>query len=240
MPSVAQSPGPRALARQRTMGRIVELGNAQLIEHGVAGLSVREIARGLGMVSSAIYRYVSSRDDLLTLLIVDAFADLADAVDHAVEDVPPDADPRDRFIALGDAMCAWATSHPERWTLLYGTPVRDYAAPAETTNADGTRVIRAVLRIAAQSEAQGRAATDGALGGTELAPEVEALLENHRTEFGIDAAPATAFAALTAWSSLVGVISAHVFGQLGPDAVAIGDRILSAQVRALAGLVASH
>lgn len=240
MPSVAQSPGPRALARQRTMGRIVELGNAQLIEHGVAGLSVREIARGLGMVSSAIYRYVSSRDDLLTLLIVDAFADLADAVDHAVEGVPPDADPRDRFIALGDAMCAWATSHPERWTLLYGTPVRDYAAPAETTNADGTRVIRAVLRIAAQSEAQGRAAADGVLGGAELAPEVEALLESHRTEFGIDAAPATAFAALTAWSSLVGVISAHVFGQLGPDAVAIGDRILSAQVRALAGLVASH
>lgn len=240
MPSVAQSPGPRALARQRTMGRIVELGNAQLIEHGVAGLSVREIARGLGMVSSAIYRYVSSRDDLLTLLIVDAFADLADAVDHAVEGVPPDADPRDRFIALGDAMCTWATSHPERWTLLYGTPVRDYAAPAETTNADGTRVIRAVLHIAAQSEAQGRAATDGALGGTELAPEVEALLESHRTEFGIDAAPATAFAALTAWSSLVGVISAHVFGQLGPDAVAISDRILSAQVRALAGLVASH
>lgn len=145
MPPAARTPGPRALARERTMKRIVELGNAQLVAHGVAGLSVREIARGLGMVSSAIYRYVSSRDDLLTLLIVDAFVDLADTVDAAIAEVEgaAGADPRARLLALGDAMCGWALAHPERWTLLYGTPVRDYAAPAETTNADGTRVMRA-------------------------------------------------------------------------------------------------
>src|SRR5699024_5551260 len=87
-------PGPRALARERTMARIVELGNAQLVEQGVAGLSVREIARGLGMVSSAIYRYVSSPDELLTLLMVDAFAELADAVDAAVASVAASSHPR--------------------------------------------------------------------------------------------------------------------------------------------------
>lgn len=139
------------------MARIVELGNTQLIEQGVAGLSVREIARGLGMVSSAIYRYVGSRDELLTLLIVDAFADLADSVDAAVSaaGTSEGGDPRARFLALGDAMCAWAIAHPERWTLLYGTPVRDYAAPADTTNADGTRVMQAVLHIAADAAEQG-------------------------------------------------------------------------------------
>src|SRR5690606_25246132 len=144
----SRPPGPRALARERTMARIVELGNAQLVEQGVAGLSVREIARGLGMVSSAIYRYVTSRDDLLTLLIVEAYADLADAVDGAVAaaGAAADGDPRARFLALGDAMCSWAIAHPERWTLLYGTPVRDYSAPADATNADGTRVMQAVLR----------------------------------------------------------------------------------------------
>src|SRR5699024_5990142 len=155
--SAPRPSGPRALARERTMARIVELGNAQLVEQGVAGLSVREIARGLGMVSSAIYRYVSSRDELLTLLIVDAFAELADAVDAAVETAAetPGGGPRARFLALGDAMCAWAIAHPERWALLYGTPVRDYSAPAETTNTDGTRVMRAVLRIAADAAEQG-------------------------------------------------------------------------------------
>ena len=226
MTSAPRPPGPRALARERTMARIVELGNAQLVEQGVAGLSVREIARGLGMVSSAIYRYVSSRDELLTLLIVDAFAELADAVDAAVETSvetaaeTPGGGPRARFLALGDAMCAWAIAHPERWALLYGTPVRDYSAPAETTN------------VAEQGG--GPAAATGA----EPVPEVTALLEEHQDEFGIDVDPTTGLAALTAWSGLVGAISAHVFGQLGPDAAAIGDRILDVQVRMLADLIA--
>ena len=242
MNSAPRPPGPRALARERTMARIVELGNAQLVEQGVAGLSVREIARGLGMVSSAIYRYVSSRDELLTLLIVDAFAELADAVDAAVDAAAETAaetageGPRARFLALGDAMCAWAISHPERWALLYGTPVRDYSAPAETTNADGTRVIRAVLGIAADAAELGSG--PAAATGAEPAPEVTALLQEHQDEFGIDADPATGLAALTAWSGLVGAISAHVFGQLGPDAAAIGDRILDVQVRMLADLIA--
>src|SRR5699024_2825851 len=242
MTSAPRPPGPRALARERTMARIVELGNAQLVEQGVAGLSVREIARGLGMVSSAIYRYVSSRDELLTLLIVDAFAELADAVDAAVDAAAETAaetageGPRARFLALGDAMCASAISHPERRSRQYGTPVRDYSAPAETTNADGTRVIRAVLGIAADAAELGSG--PAAATGAEPAPEVTALLEEHQDEFGIDADPATGLAALTAWSGLVGAISAHVFGQLGPDAAAIGDRILDVQVRMLADLIA--
>lgn len=223
------------------MERIIELGNAQLAEQGVAGLSVREIARGLGVVSSAIYRYVGSRDELLTLLIVDGYTDLADVVDAAVAGVGAhgaagDGDPRTRFLALGDAMCAWAIAHPERWTLLYGTPVRDYSAPAETTNADGTRVMQAVLRIAADAAARGRAGAAGTEEG--LAPAVTSLLESHLDEFGIEAGAETEFAALTAWSSLVGVISAHVFGQLGADAVAVGEHILHSQVRMLAELIA--
>lgn len=254
MSTSSRPPGPRALARERTMERIVELGNDQLAEQGVAGLSVREIARGLGMVSSAIYRYVGSRDELLTLLILDAYTDLADAVDEAVAGADAEAgegaddavgahgaaggaSPRTRFLALGDAMCAWAIAHPERWTLLYGTPVRDYSAPAETTNADGTRVMQAVLRIAADAAAGGAERTVGA-GEQRLAPEVTALLESHLEEFGVQTGAETEFAALTAWSSLVGVISAHVFGQLGADAVAVGEHILRSQVRMLADLIA--
>lgn len=246
LPHSAPRPGSRAAARERTMARIIELGNAQLREHGAAELSVREIARGLGMVSSAIYRYVASRDELLTLLIVDAFEDLAEEVEAAVEQTAEEGagSPRARFLALGETMCAWAIAHPERWTLLYGTPVRGYSAPAETTNDAGTRVIRAVLVIAADAHAQGRLRElphrAGLAGRAELAPEVITLLEEHLVEFGIDAPVGTEFAALTAWSSLVGVISAHVFGQLGPDAVAVGEHVLAAQVRMLADLIAPH
>ncbi|APX31428.1 TetR family transcriptional regulator [Brachybacterium sp. P6-10-X1] len=230
---------PRAVARERTLGRIVELGNEQLAECGAAGLSVREIARGLGMVSSAIYRYVSCREELLTLLIVDAYGDLADTVDAALDEVG--RDPRTRFLALARAMARWAIAHPERWTLLYGTPVPDYDAPAESTNFDGTRVMAAVLAIAADAagaEGPGGAVDSGAgRPAVPVTPEVRALLEKHLAEFAVEAGPVVALRAVTAWSSLVGVISAHVFGQLGADAVAVGEQILGSQVEMLADLV---
>lgn len=232
---MSSSPTPRALARERTMARIVELGNEQLRTVGAAGLSVREIARGLGMVSSAIYRYVASRDELLTLLIVDAYEDLAGAVEERL--VGAGEDPRERFLALGGAMADWALVAPERWALLYGTPVPGYAAPSETTNAPGTRVTREVLAIAADAagSADGRRQDDGS---PTLAPAVEALLDRHLEEFGLEATAGTAARAVTAWSGLVGVVSAHLFGQLGPDAVALGEDILRPQLETLADLIA--
>lgn len=227
---------PRALARERTMHRIVELGNAQLAEHGPAELSVREVARGLGMVSSAIYRYVRSRDELLTLLIVDAYEDLADTVEDAV--AWSRDSPRERFLALGAAMTRWALEHPERWTLLYGTPVRGYDAPADTTIAPGIRVIGHVLTLAADAAATG----DGPSSVADLAPTpaVTALLEENLPEFDVDTDPVTAMRALAVWSSLVGIISAHVFGQLGPDAVAVGEDLLAGQLPLLADLITAR
>ena len=244
------------------MRRIVELGNAQLAECGAGELSVREIARGLGMVSSAVYRYVSSRDELLTLLIVDAYADLADAVDGALAEVEAGtatvaeptaelaagsgieptaaaaADPRTRFRALATAMIRWAIAHPERWTLLYGTPVSGYDAPAESTNADGTRVMARMLEIAADAQqAAEEGEAEGERRGVPVDPAVTALLATHLVEFGIQVDAEAGVRAVTAWSSLVGIISAHVFRQLGADATALGEQLLSSQVELLGALL---
>ena len=78
--------GKRQEGRQRIEAAIVEIGRKHLVTEGAAGLSLRAVARDLGMVSSAVYRYVQSRDDLLTLLVVDAYTELADAVLNAVQD----------------------------------------------------------------------------------------------------------------------------------------------------------
>ena len=75
--------GTRQETREKIETQIIELGRRHLVTEGAAGLSLRAIARDLGMVSSAVYRYVASRDDLLTLLLVDAYSELADAVDRA-------------------------------------------------------------------------------------------------------------------------------------------------------------
>ena len=76
--------GKRRESREQIEARIIELGRRQLVDGGAAALSVRAIARDLGMVSSAVYRYVSSRDELLTLLLIDAYSGLAETVDRVV------------------------------------------------------------------------------------------------------------------------------------------------------------
>ena len=78
-------PGIRARNRAAIMAAITDSANRQLLEAGPSELSVRAVARELGMASSAIYRYVSSRDELLTLLIVGAFNDMAQSVEARAE-----------------------------------------------------------------------------------------------------------------------------------------------------------
>ncbi len=74
--------GVRERARAEITSEIVRAGRDQLATDGAAALSLRAVARELGMVSSAVYRYVASRDELLTLLIIEAY----DALGAAVEE----------------------------------------------------------------------------------------------------------------------------------------------------------
>ena len=146
--------GKRQDSRDRIEAQIVELGRRHLVTEGAAGLSLRAIARDLGMVSSAVYRYVASRDDLLTLLLVDAYSELADAVDARPRRGRPDWRARDR----GDRARAPApgpSPNPASWALLYGSPVPGYHAPAERTVGPGTRVVGALFDAVAAGIAAG-------------------------------------------------------------------------------------
>ena len=110
-----------------------------LATEGAAALSLRAVARDLGLVSSAVYRYVASRDELLTLLVVDGYDELGDAVDAALERVDT-ADFAGRLAAIGRATRAWALAEPATYALLFGSPVPGYEAPAEQTTGPGIRV----------------------------------------------------------------------------------------------------
>ncbi|WP_345361003.1 TetR/AcrR family transcriptional regulator [Saccharopolyspora cebuensis] len=229
---MADTPDPRptarSRARERTMRRIIALGNAQLAEHGPEQLSVREIARGLGMVSSAVYRYVVNRDELLTLLLVDAFDDLADAVEAAIAEVSA-ADPAERFTRLAHAVRSWAIVNPARWALLYGTPVRGYAAPAEMTTGPGTRVLTRLLEVVAE--------VDGAPAGPELGATLAAALERGAHELGTEVSAWTALRATALWSGLVGVVNGELTEQYGAQFAPVAEELFAAQVEVLRGVL---
>src|SRR3954454_5777737 len=63
----------RERVRLELTKEIKDIARRQLAIDGSAGLSLRAVAREVGMVSSAVYRYFPSRDDLLTALIIDAY-----------------------------------------------------------------------------------------------------------------------------------------------------------------------
>ena len=80
----ASAPSSASASRPRSSGWPARTSRRD----GAAALSLRAVARDLGMVSSGIYRYVDSRDELLTRLIVDSYSSLAGAV-RAAHDARP-------------------------------------------------------------------------------------------------------------------------------------------------------
>ena len=226
--------GKRRDSREQIEARIIELGRRHLVDHGAAGLSLRAIARDLGMVSSAVYRYVSSRDELLTLLLVDAYSDLADTVDRARDAV---ADVwSDDVIAIARAARRWAVAHPARWALLYGSPVPGYHAPPERTVGVGTRVVGAFFDAIAAGIATG----DIRLTNDPAPQPMSSDFERIRQEFGFPGDDHVIAKCFLLWAAVVGAISLEVFGQYGTDTLTDPEAVFDTQVRLLVGVLTQH
>ncbi len=211
--------GIRARNRAAIETEILQVARAHLAAHGAAALSLRAIARDVGMVSSALYRYVASRDELLTLLIIGAYTELADAVDQAHDAVPPD-EHRARFGAVAHALRDWARAHPHDWALLYGSPVPDYDAPGERTTEPGTRVtmvLSALLDDASRAGALSpRAGATDAKAKARAQAGIGAMLADPRLAV-LPLDPVAMLAGVQSWTVLVGAVSREVFEMLGPD-----------------------
>ena len=110
----------RARRRAWTREEIKASALRQLAAHGVGGLSLNAIAKELGMTGPALYRYVTSRDELLADLVVDAWEELADALERAAE-TSAGASAGRRLEVIGLAYRAWGTAQPHRYRLAIQT-----------------------------------------------------------------------------------------------------------------------
>ena len=119
--------GVREQSRARTMAAILAAAREEIATRGGGGLSMRAVAREVGMVSSAVYRYFPTREALLTAMILESYEGLAAALAE-VRARRPDL----RWVALGTALRDWAIDRPHEFQLIYGTPIPGYVAPPET------------------------------------------------------------------------------------------------------------
>ncbi len=175
----------------------------QLVADGAAAISLRAIARELGVVSSAVYRYVASRDELLTMLIIDAYNAVGDVAEAAVA---VRGTVRARWMRLTKAIRTWAVDHPHDYALIYGSPVPGYEAPPDTIS-PALRVSLVGLGLLL-----GDAIADTG-GRTSVPRAVHADFETIR-ELVPGASDDVLSRALMAWTMMFGTISYELGGHL--------------------------
>ncbi|MGW4036725.1 TetR/AcrR family transcriptional regulator [Streptomyces sp. NPDC004778] len=199
--------GARERARIEVTAAIKDEARKQLAEEGAPKLSLRAVARELGMVSSALYRYFPSRDDLLTALIVDAFDAIGAAAERAVaEQVAGEAPPAERWVAVSCAVREWALAHPHEYALIYGSPVPGYIAPMDTVG-PAARVGLVLIDIVRG------AYRAGDLIPPPLADGLRVDAERMAADFAEGVPPESVAALVAAWAQLFGLISFELFGQ---------------------------
>ncbi|HEY6278085.1 MAG TPA: TetR/AcrR family transcriptional regulator [Streptosporangiaceae bacterium] len=199
----------RERVRAELTREIADTARRHLATEGAAGLSLRAVAREMGMVSSAVYRYFPSRDDLLTALIIDGYNAIGAAAEEADSACRRDDYPA-RWLAACRALRAWALAHPHEYALVYGSPVPGYRAPEQTIG-PASRVAAVLGRIISDAQAAGVLDPPG-LGVAmprEFAADVGRLRESV-----LPGAPDDAVArALAAWAGTFGMVSFELFGQ---------------------------
>ncbi|MFI9723582.1 TetR/AcrR family transcriptional regulator [Streptomyces sp. NPDC052396] len=219
--------GARERARDEIVAAIKEEARRQLARDGAAKLSLRAVARELGMVSSALYRYFPSRDELLTALIVDAYDAVGARAEAALAAAGP-ADPAARWAAVCGAVREWALDHPHEYALIYGSPVPGYQAPEATIEPAG-RVALALVAIARDAHAAGQLKELPVQPAPVLCTDLERLTAEHA--LGL---PAPVAAALVAsWAQLFGLIGFELFGQFN-NVVEAREAFFAHSVRGLA------
>lgn len=203
----------RARVRAEITREILAAAHEELVETGPAGLSLRSVARRLGMAPSALYRYFDNRDALLTALIVGAYEALgaaAEEADRAAVESRRGGSPPGRWRAVTRAIRDWGRAHPHEWALVYGSPVPGYEAPQDTVAA-ALRVTTVLTGVIAEAVPAGSAgspaiALPGAPRGFRavVVPLEEALLPGRP--------PEVITAALVAWTQVIGMVSLELFG----------------------------
>ncbi|WP_433374209.1 TetR/AcrR family transcriptional regulator [Actinoplanes sp. CA-142083] len=221
--------GVRARVRAEMTEEIKAVARRHLATDG-ANLSLRAVARDIGMASSAVYRYFASRDDLLTALIIEAYDSVGDAAERAAT-AAGDAGFADQLVAVGHAVREWALAEPHQWALIYGSPVPGYQAPQDTVG-PATRVIFQIAGIVRDAYAAGRIGPQPEISGR-YSEELAAVAEH----FGPDIPARLVGTAMSAFIQLCGAVSAELFGQLNKSVDEDRRGFLEFQMRGAAAFI---
>jgi AcrR family transcriptional regulator len=190
---------------------IKETAWKQIAETGAATLSLRSIARELGITAPAIYNYHSDRDALVTALIVDAYTSLGESQQAAIDALPAD-DNKAHLAALGLAYREWAITYPQRYLLIFGTPIPNYVAPADITMPAAACAIVPLTNTLQALYLQKKLKLERL---SPLTPELESMLEAWKN-FGGNADVEALYLTAVIWSRVHGLVMLEIGHHVPP------------------------
>jgi AcrR family transcriptional regulator len=200
------------------MEAIKETAWRQISEFGAPTLSLRAIARELGITAPAIYNYFPRRDDLVTALIIDAYSSFGDS-QIAARDAAPVNDLAARLMATGLAYRQWALTYPQRYQLIFGTPIPGYVAPFEQVFPSAARSLGALVSVMEALRVDGKLNADNF---PQVSPGYEAAFAAWKNHGGAAEVLSLSVAVLV-WSHVHGLVSLEIakntppFGVKGDD-----------------------
>lgn len=192
--------------RAATTAEIKETARAILVSEGAAAVTLRAIAREMGMSAPALYRYFESREELLDTLIAELYAEVS-AVMEAARDELAEESAAIRLVAASRAFRAWATGHPAEFALAFGT--RKSAPPAGDSHERFGGVFGALVAEIYQSKPFPIRPDD------EISPQLRAQLTEFCRKLPVPLPLGVTQVFLSCWIRLYGIVSMEVFGQLG-------------------------
>lgn len=211
---------PRRDATRANLDMATEIkavARRQMAEHGTAGISLRRIAREMGITAPAIYNYYPRLDDLITALIVDAFNALADAIEAAEAAVESESC-GPKILASCLAYREWAIAHPVDFQLIYGNPIPGYVAPAEITVPLAQRPFDGLFRLFLAAYQTGELVVPA-----EYVPVPAGITAHVATwlpQAGYTFPDALLCLLMSGWARIHGMVMLELFGHLGP---VVGD-----------------
>jgi AcrR family transcriptional regulator len=223
------SPRPKQHERRTDLrAHIIATAWEQIAEHGAASLNLRAIARALNITAPAIYNYFADRDTLITALLIDAYTSLGDS-QFAARDSFPEDNRIGRLAATGKAYRDWALAYPQRYQLIFGTPLAGYSAPFEQTFPASARSFGALVSTV-------EALRDAGQMKVNNFPEVK---RGHKQAFEMwtlyagSAHLLSLSVAVLIWARVHGLVSLEIAGNLppfGPEGDALYQYELDAMI----------
>lgn len=209
-----QAGSRRERLRDATMAEIKATARRHLVAGGpeaLAALSLRAVAREMGLTAPALYRYVDSRDDLLTEVIADLFGELTTSLEDARDAQPPEAI-GPRLVAASTALRSWALAHPTEFGLLFGSPLPGYNMPSEGAKHEAGRRFGLVFAgLFAQLWEQRPFPCPAT---ADLDPALARQLTAYAESMGSPLPPGAVKVFLECWVRLYGLVCMEVFGHL--------------------------